>query len=143
MITVAYSTREANPKYQEHIKKKVGNDVEILEYVNQNQFSLTEIYNKALAESKHNIVLFIHDDLILESDNIGKKLVKHFNNSDYGILTVASTTLLGPTGQWWADQSKMIGEVCHEYSGKRWLSRYSPNLGSDTIVPVVLGDGLF
>jgi GT2 family glycosyltransferase len=143
MITIAYSTREANPKFKDYLIKKCGlKNIEVLEYVNNNQFSLSEVYNKALADAKHDIIVFSHDDIQFETDNWGKKILKHFERqSQYAILTIAGTTDL-LSGQWWQEQHKMIGIVNHQHEGRKWTSKYSANLG-DQIVDVVVGDGLF
>lgn len=150
MLTVVYSTRKENPEYQKHIKQTIGlKDFEILEYTNDRQYSLTELYNKGLEESSGDIVVFIHDDLLFEQDSKwGKKILKHFENSDYGILGKAGTTSLTQSGRWWDESHLMVGSVYHtqyyEDSKKRvtWESRYS-GLFHDKILPVVLVDGLF
>ena len=145
MITIFYSTRENNPKYTEYLKKTSGiKDVEIIELVNQNQYSLTEVYNKGLREAKYDKIVFLHDDLFFNTDKWGKKLVNHFNNSDYGIIGLAGTTRLEDSGQWWDQRSQMLmcGIVNHKHNGKTWESKYSPNHG-DRILQTVLVDGLF
>src|SRR4051812_43487168 len=105
MITIVYSTRESKPKFKEYLVKKSGlKDVEVLEYVNNNQFSLSEVYNKALSEAKYNTVVFTHDDILFETENWGRKIVSHFVvHPEYAILTIAGTTDL-LSGQWWQEQ---------------------------------------
>lgn len=150
MITIVYSTREHNPEYQKHIKDTIGvKDFEILEYVNNGEYSLTELYNRGLKESKNNIIVFCHDDLIYEEDSKwGRKVIKHFENSNYGILGKAGTTSLTESGRWWDEPHLMVGSVYHTQlnpeTNKRitWESRYS-GLFHNKIIPVVLVDGLF
>ena len=61
MITIIYSTHkdsDYNNKFREHLLQSVGlKDVQILEYQNNNQYSLAEVYNKGISESKFNIVI--------------------------------------------------------------------------------------
>jgi GT2 family glycosyltransferase len=150
MITIVYSTRKDNLEYQKHIRDTVGlKDIEILQYVNEGEFSLTEIYNKGLKEASHPVICFIHDDLLFEKDSKwGRKVLKHFNSTDYGILGKAGTTSLTESGKWWEESHLMIGSVYHTHtdpeSGKKatWESRYS-GLFHNKIVPVILVDGLF
>jgi hypothetical protein len=81
MITVGYSTRKENLEYKEHIFKQSGlkkGELDIIEVVNNNQKSLSEVYNSILRDSKHNLVIIIHDDLILPQ-NFLKSLIKQFN----------------------------------------------------------------
>lgn len=142
MISVVFSTRKENTEYQNHIKKTIGvKDYQIIEIVNDGQYSLTEAYNKGLKESTNDIVAFIHDDLILPN-GWGKKMLSHFNNSEYGILGVAGTTDMSENGQWWKDSTKMVGIVKHSHNGRTWESKYSSSFGKE-IIETVIVDGLF
>ena len=142
MISVVYCTRESKPEYIEHIKKTSGiKGIEIIESVNNGK-GLTKPYNRFLRESKFDITVFIHDDLILPNDNWGKKLIKHFNNSEYGILGVAGTTRLSETGVWWTNRELMLGCVKHMHDGKTWESRYCYNNNYKILEAGVI-DGLF
>ena len=105
--------------------------------------SLTEIYNEGLVKTKNDIVLFCHDDLKFETRNWGRKLLNHFKrSSEYGIIGIAGTRYLAESGRWWEDFSKMHGAVYHEDNGKRWLTRYSKDIGNH-LDDVILVDGLF
>ena len=54
MITIIYSTHRDenyNDKFKQHLLQSVGlKNVQILEYVNHNQFTLSELYNKGFSE---------------------------------------------------------------------------------------------
>jgi len=142
MISIVYCTPDEMPEHSLHIKKTVGlKDVEIIEYVNKGE-SLTKFYNKALKESKNDIVVFCHNDIIFNTKDWGKKLISHFKNSDFGILGVAGTTEMQSTGRWWQNQSLMLGQVKHSHEGKTWTSVYSPKFGDDILESIIV-DGLF
>ena len=90
MITVIYSTHkdsEYNFRFQQHLLQSVGvKDIQILEYENHNQYSLAELYNRGISESKYDIVVCCHNDIKLEK-NWGKKLLNDFsNNPEFGII---------------------------------------------------------
>jgi len=143
MITIAYSTRETNPELQEYFRKSSGvHNSQIIEVVNPDGKSLTEVYNEILEQSTFDIVILCHDDIYFDSNNWGQKIINHFKRSDYGILGVAGSTQLPKSGMWWEDRTKMIGIVNHEHEGKKWTSKYSDNLGN-SIKETVLVDGLF
>jgi GT2 family glycosyltransferase len=136
-------TEEENKKFTNHIKKTIGvKDYEILLYQNINEYSLTEIYNIGLNNSKNEIVLFIHNDIKFETDNWGRILLSKFNNTDYSILGLAGTTDIDSDGMWWSDRNKMIGIVNHSDKGKKWESKYSNSYGKE-IIETCLVDGLF
>ena len=72
MITIIYSTHKDetyNNKFKQHLLQTVGlKNVQILEYTNYNQYSLTEVYNKNLNESVNDIIVFCHNDIIFEKE---------------------------------------------------------------------------
>ena len=118
-------------------------EVEIIEKVNNGEKSLSEVYNEILNESKHEIVVLLHDDLEFDTKNWGDKILKHFKkNSEYGILGLAGTKFLSKTGKWWEIANTMYGIVNHKHEGKKWTSTYSKDLGSN-IEDVIILDGLF
>ena len=144
MISVVFSTRTDNQKHINHLRHSSGlsKNIEILQYVNNGEYSLTEIYNRGLKDSKYDIVIFCHDDILFNKDGWGKKIINHFNRSDFSILGIAGTTDMPLSGKWWEDSTKMVGIVKHSNGGKTWESKYSSNFGDD-ILEVVTTDGLF
>jgi GT2 family glycosyltransferase len=147
MITIIYSThkdQEYNKKFQEHLRKTIEiKDFEILEFQNNNEFSLSHIYNKGLSQAKYDIVVCCHNDIKLES-GWGKKLLKTFhNNPDYGIIGKAGSCYFPTSGIYWERMHEtMVGQVFHEPEGqKKVLSRYSPKF--QFLIPVVTIDGVF
>ena len=144
MITIGFSTRKIDDNFVELLKKSSGiSNPEIIPVENNGQFSLTEVYNKILNDSKNDIVILCHDDIYFDSKNWGQKILNHFKrNPDYGVLGLAGSTQLPSSAKWWEDFSKMRGIVNHEHGGKKWESKYSPSLGNQ-IDDAVLVDGLF
>jgi len=147
MITIIYSTHkdsDYNQKFKQHLLDKVGlKDVQILEYINNNEFSLSYLYNKGIKESKYDIVVCLHNDVKLSKD-WGKKLLSDCqNNPDYAIIGKAGSTEFPSSGVYWENMRvSMVGQVYHHPQGEdKFLSRYSPKL--NYLIPVVTIDGLF
>jgi glycosyltransferase involved in cell wall biosynthesis len=144
MITVGFSTRKIDDEFVSLLKKTSGvPKIEVIPFENNGEFSLTEVYNKILNNSSHDIVVLCHDDIYFDSKNWCQKILNHFKrNQELGILGVAGSTQLPITGRWWDDFSKVKGIVNHEHEGKKWESKYSTSKGNE-IEDVVLVDGLF
>ena len=146
MITIIYSTHkdeQFNNKFKQHLLQTVGlKNVQILEYKNNNEFSLSEIYNKGISHSNFDIVVCCHNDIKLEN-GWGKKLLKDYSdNPEYSIIGKAGTSYFPESGVFWEKmQQTMVGQVYHQPDKDKWLSKYSPKL--PIIVPVVSIDGLF
>jgi GT2 family glycosyltransferase len=147
MITIIYSThkdKEYNEKFKTHLLTSVGlNDVQILEYQNNNQYSLAEVYNSGITESIYDIVVCCHNDIKLEKD-WGKKLLEDYSNyPEFGVIGKAGSCYFPKSGVYWERMNQtMVGQVWHHPSGqKKWINNYSPKL--PFLIPVVTIDGLF
>ena len=147
MITIIYSTHkdsEYNNKFRQHLLQTVGlKDAQILEYVNHNEHSLSELYNKGISESIYNIVVCCHNDIKLEK-GWGKLLIKDFSNSpEFGVIGKAGSCYFPESGVYWERMRQtMVGQVYHHPEGsKKWVNNYSSKLPH--LIPVVTIDGLF
>ena len=142
MISIVVSTKKIDNNFKEMLLKSVGlKDVQLLIYENDGLYSLTEIYNKGLLESKYDVVVFCHDDIKLKTKNWGNILLKNYSTDEFGILGVAGSRKL-ENGVWWHDNSTTYGQVYHTDGKKEWLSQYSRIL-KDDIQEVVVVDGVF
>jgi hypothetical protein len=144
MITVIYCTRQSNLEHREHLIKSSGlvKNIEIIEIINNGE-SLTSCYNRGLKQAKNNIIVYCHDDLVIDTKSWGEKLLKLFErNPEFGIIGVAGTKYLAQSGKWWENPKKMYGRVAHTHEGKTWLSSYSPDL-NQVIEETVIVDGVF
>ena len=144
VVTVVISTRKIDDVYLKHVERMFSHPkTEILIYENDGVNSLTEIYNIGLKEAKNEIIVFMHDDLILETANITPKIVKLFEkHPEYGIIGVAGTDKL-TSGRWWDSRDNMFGVVGHLHEGKRHVNHYSKGSFVDVLKRVVVVDGLF
>jgi hypothetical protein len=143
-VSVVISTREINDEYLKHVGKMFSHPkTEILIYENDGSLSLTQVYNKGLEDSKNDIVVFMHDDIILETTNITPKIIKLFDkHPDYGIIGVAGTDNL-TSGVWWEHRENMFGVVGHLHNGKKHVNHYSKGVFNDKLKDVCVIDGLF
>lgn len=145
MITVVCSSQHPLDSFKDEIIKSSGlhNKIEFLGYENKGEFSLTEIYNRGLKEAKYDHIVFLHNDITIETKQWGVKLLKQFEkNPEFGIIGVAGSKNMPASGQWWANPKKMYGRVKHTHEGKSWLSTYSDDLGQN-LEEVVNVDGVF
>lgn len=146
MITIVCSSKEPSEEFKQHLIKTCGlgdKSIEVLHYENKGEYSLTELYNKALKEASNDVITFVHDDVTINTKQWGRKVIKHFNdNEGYGIIGVAGTKLMTDSARWWDNPDKMYGRVSHTHEGRTWESKYSRDLGK-RLESVVLVDGVF
>ena len=142
MISIFFSSKKPDPDYINHIMANcVTENPEIEGIENPGLYSLSEVYNQCIGKAKYNIILLIHDDLIL-SKGFDKKILNHFkSNEEYGILGLAGTNIIPESGIWWEKRHLMTGRVWHQHENNTYESRYSPLKNRITEVATV--DGLF
>jgi hypothetical protein len=108
--------------------------------VKDNKEGLSTVYNRYLTEEhKDDIVLFVHDDVIISE----LFLVEHLRKSPYAVTGLAGTALVDLTTDKcaWHLMSKreaLRGEVKHIKDNVIWTTVFGPTIGS-----VVMLDGLF
>lgn len=143
-ISVVISTRKIDDSYLKHVEKMFSHPkTQILVYENDNVDSLTHIYNLGLQESQYDVVVFMHDDLTLDTRNMTPKIIKLFEkNPEYGIIGIAGTDKL-TSGMWWQNRENMFGVVGHVHEGKRHVNHYSKGNYNEKLKEVVVVDGLF
>jgi hypothetical protein len=143
-ISVVIPTRKIDDAYLKHVEKMFSHPrTEILIYENDGGEPLAKIYNDGLKDAKNDIIVFMHDDLIIETKNITPKVIRLFEkNPEYGIIGLAGTDNL-LSGMWWQDRSSMYGVVGHEHEGKRHVNHYSKGDYSENLKEVIVVDGLF
>ena len=145
-IVVVFSSHlseEENDLFIKHISNTIGVKHKVVCYPNFNQFSLPEIYNQAIEEHNNDdaIMVFCHNDIVINTPKWGKILLNKFNHSDFAIIGVAGSTFIPKNGTWWDDRSKMYGIVEHTDGLKTWVSEYSEKING--IQPTLMVDGLF
>ena len=116
--------------------------IKFIEIINHNE-GLTAPYNRGLAQATNDIVVFMHDDLIINTKNMNDKVLKLTQrHSDYGIIGIAGTDKM-TSGRWWDNRENMFGVVGHVHEGKRHVNHYSKGVYNDVLKDVVIVDGLF
>lgn len=108
--------------------------------VRDNKEGLSTIYNRYLTiEHKNDIVLFVHDDLIIDT----VFLVDHLRKSPYtvtGLAGARSINLKAEKCAWhmMCQPDQAIGEVKHIKDGNIWTTVFGPSVGQAAVI-----DGLF
>ena len=142
MITVGFSTRQDNQGFIAYLKNTSGVEIEVIQKINNGEKSLSETYNEILNESSNDIVILCHDDIIIETKNWGKNILKNFNdNPEYGVIGMAGGVYMPETGKWWEQPITMRGIVNHQKDDKKWESKYSNSVNG--LSEVLIVDGVF
>jgi hypothetical protein len=105
MISVIISS--SNPEYLSAVKKNIeqtiGVPYEVLAVDNAaGEKGICEVYNTAGAKAKYDVLCFMHEDVILHTQDWGKKVVETLRDPEIGLLGIAGSTYKTLTPGGWA-----------------------------------------
>lgn len=95
MISIIVSTYKPENflLFEENIKKYIGVEYEIVPIHNPGLMSLCEAYNKGIELAKYPYLCFSHDDVLINLENWGHRIIDMFENNPYfGLLGIAGST---------------------------------------------------
>jgi glycosyltransferase involved in cell wall biosynthesis len=149
-ISIIFSSHRGelyDKEYEKKIRSRIGlksDRVEVICIPNLKQYSLSEAYNIGWNRANsENILLFMHNDIRIDTQGWGFKLLNIFNNENFDIVGLAGTDHLAENGVWWhhRDQARCYGIVNHTDGLREWETPFAPPLSRTK--PVVVIDGLF
>lgn len=94
MISIIISS--SNPEYLSAVKKNIDDTVgipyEIIAVPNgDGKKGICEVYNAAGAQAKYDVMCFMHEDVILHTQDWGKKVVEIMSDPEIGLLGIAGS----------------------------------------------------
>lgn len=99
-----------------NIKNTIGIPYEIIHFDNSNgERGICEIYNEGISVAKFDIICFIHEDIIIHTQNWGTILVDIFRDKGIGLVGLAGATYksLTPSGYHFSGDSKLDLNYCN------------------------------
>lgn len=148
MISVIICSRTQNISnvLYENIKGTIGCEYELLIIDNsKNQYSIFEAYNIGIEKSKGENLCFIHDDILLHTQDWGLAIVHIFaNNLKIGLIGVAgakSKTKM-PSGWWDCQENQKVIHIIQHFPNnekEKMMTGFENNSNTE----VVVIDGVF
>ena len=148
MISIIICSREKtiSKTLQDNLYTTVGCECELIVIDNsQNKHSIFEAYNLGIKKSKGEFLCFIHDDIIVHTQDWGKIIECIFKtNIDFGLLGIAGSTIKTKMpSAWWdcEDSCKRMNLIQHFANGenKDWQIGWQ----NEVLEEVVVIDGVF
>ncbi|MEJ7740617.1 MAG: glycosyltransferase [Chitinophagaceae bacterium] len=114
----------ANPVLLEQvtasIKDTIGTDFEILHFDNRtDKKGICQVYNELAQHAEFNHLCFVHEDVLFQTHDWGKKLIETFNrNSRVGLIGVAGSKYKSRYFSGWYCNLKELdcSNIVHRYS---------------------------
>ena len=128
MISIVISS--VNPTYLNdlsiNIRETIGVPYEILSFDNRDGSSgICEVYNKGIAQAKFDIICFIHEDIIIHTQNWGRVLAEIFSDPKVGLVGLAGSTYksLAPTGYYFTGNDQLDLNYCNVKQRYKYTDR--------------------
>jgi hypothetical protein len=129
----------------ENIQKTIGIPFEILYFDNRiAKKGICSVYNELASKSQFNYLCFIHEDVLLRTENWGKIITDIFlNNPQTGLIGIAGSKYKSAYFSGWYTGVKELdcANYIHEYSSKTEYIFLSPS--GNKVEEVVCIDGVF
>ncbi|ROH95779.1 glycosyltransferase [Chryseobacterium daecheongense] len=91
---------------QKNIAETIGATYEIIKIDNPGLMGICEAYNKGANRAQYDLLLFIHEDILFQTQNWGEKLISHLNESKTGIIGVAGSSYVPSAPSSWTVSEK-------------------------------------
>mgnify|MGYP002623476925 CR=1 FL=1 len=107
------SRKSALPEeLKENIASTIGCEYEVIIIDNSNcQYTIFSAYNEGVRRAKGDIVCFMHEDIIIHTQEWGKRLVSIFKDSKIGLVGVIGSQFLPNTNASWWNCGAQVGEI--------------------------------
>lgn len=131
-------------KLIQNIELTVGVEHEIITIENNNEFSIGNAYNKGIASAKFPIICFIHEDLEIETENWGNKLINIFKGDpNIGLIGVAGNKkkTKAPSQTWSLSPENYIINIKHVINGE--VEHIEDGWENETLKKAMIVDGVF
>ena len=128
-----------------NIHKSIGVHYELLVYDNRNdRKGLCAVYNELGKKANYNILCFIHEDILFDTEEWGKILSNVFNETHIGVLGIAGSKYKSAFCSGWYTGNKEFdcANVLHRFSDHDEKIYLSPS-GNSVVGEVVCIDGVF
>ena len=151
MISIIISS--SNPEYLSAVKKNidatVGIPYEVIAVPNgDGKRGICEVYNSAGAQAKYDVLCFMHEDVIIHTQDWGMKVVEVMSDPEIGLLGIAGSTYKSLTPAEWAcpgvDEFRHKIHIIQNFKfSERQTKLFSTYDGSQTREIVATIDGVW
>lgn len=145
-IIICARTKHIKAELSNNISNTIGCAYELIIINNsENKYSIFEAYNLGIEKSKGDLLAFIHDDILIHTNNWGEKLENIFSaDSKIGLLGIAGAKYKSKAPSSWSscpNKYRVINLIQHNPDGtkKVWNTGFEKNKNEE----VVVIDGVF
>ncbi len=141
MLTLVYCSEKRDLEKEKRWVMSV--ELEGIEVLHFSEASFSIGYNRALKNAKHEVIVFIREDVELPAKGWGEKLLERFKVSQFGVLGVVGSIIVPMSGLVWEKEEPLVGRIWYESFDKSHEQKFSESFAGKVIPVVALDDSLF
>ncbi|MBW1619341.1 glycosyltransferase [Empedobacter falsenii] len=125
-IIVSSYQEEYFTQFSENIKETIGDDFqyEIIQQWNPGLMGICEAYNKGAEKAKYDNLLFVHEDVLFETENWGHILINYLTNKENGCIGIAGSTYTPNVPFAWWDLHNSSFRHIQQYNKSTFIRSY-------------------
>ena len=147
MISVLICSNNVNLLKQvtDNITKTIGSEFEILHYDNRSERKgLCEVYNKLANRAAYPILCFIHEDILFNTNNWGKKIEEILESDrEIGLIGIAGCKYKSKYFSGWFSGVKELDCANYVHQYKDGVEKVNLSSNNKSLEEVVCIDGVF
>lgn len=132
-------------QFSNNIEETIGVNFayEIIQIWNPNLMGICEAYNKGAEKAQYENLLFVHEDVLFETQNWGAILINFLEDERMGCIGLAGANYIPNTpAPWWIIDNYKNSHLAH--FNKKTNKRYDYTFSSDNgLLPSKILDGVF
>lgn len=145
MLSIIISSYQTNffTALEKNIAETCGIEYEIIKIDNPGKMGICQAYNMGAAQAQYDNLLFIHEDILFETENWGKILLNLLQKNNVGCIGVAGADYIPNTPcPWWAVINHYYSHINHYNIQEKEKHEYTFN-NENLEKPVKFIDGVF
>jgi len=143
-IIVSSHNQENLSNLQKSIADTIGIEYEIIPIINNKQYSLARAYNLGAKLAQYNYLCFVHEDIIFNTSNWGKTLIKLIKEEKADLIGLVGTKIVPQFALSWYQsflQKYLRGHIIQGLNS--WQKTKYTSFSTSDFEEVVAVDGVF
>ncbi len=132
---------------KENIARTINVPYELLFHDNRTtQYGICKVYNMLLSQSKYKYAVFLHEDVIFQTQDWGTILLNYFeSDKNIGLIGLAGARhkTKAPSGWWNNDGSELLMNIIQHYPDGKIVNHKPKSWPEKSLLEVCVVDGVF
>ncbi|QTV04559.1 glycosyltransferase [Faecalibacter bovis] len=145
-IIVSSYQKQYFDQFSQNVESTIGEnfEFEIIKVWNPGLMGICEAYNKGAEKSKYDNLLFIHEDVLFETENWGEILVDYLKIENVGCIGLAGANYIpNVPSSWWVLEGYKNSHISHYNSESKKRYNYTFKSDNTGLLPTKILDGVF